>query len=356
MPLEEPSWWYGNRTNDWRANALEPVARLYAWAVQRRFKNAEPFRSDLPVICVGNFTAGGTGKTPMSLLLAELLTQLGERPAFLTRGYAGRIAGPEWVDPHRHSAIDVGDEPLLLASAAPTMICRDRPAGARAILTREPRPTVIIMDDGLQNPSLEKDLRIAIVDGIRGIGNGRVIPAGPLRAPLQFQYAMTDAVIVNGSQPPDSDDDRQSNSGVLGRLRHRFLGPVLVAEPEPAGDISWLTDTPVIAFAGIANPQRFFSLLERLGATVLAKVVYRDHHTFTDSEAEELLARATASGAQLVTTEKDLVRMKSAGNSAIVRLRQTTRPLPIRLRFEEKDLSRMTALLQAAIAGRKLPA
>lgn len=357
MPLEEPSWWYGNQTSDWRANALEPVAGIYGWAAERRFKKTQPFRSELPVICVGNFTAGGTGKTPMSLLLAELLTQLGERPAFLSRGYAGRIAGPEWVDPHRHSAIDVGDEPLLLASSAPTMICRDRPAGARAILTREPRPTVIIMDDGLQNPSLEKDLRLAIVDGARGIGNGRVIPAGPLRAPLQFQYAMTDAVIVNGSQPPH-DDDRQSNTGtgVLDRLRHRFLGPVLVAEPEPAGDISWLADTPVIAFAGIANPHRFFSLLERLGATVLAKLAYRDHHTFTDSEAEKLLAQAKASGAQLVTTEKDLVRMTPEGNSAIARLRQSAHPLPIRLQFKENDLSRMRALLEAVIADSKLPA
>lgn len=291
----------------------------------------------------------------MSLLLAELLAQLGERPAFLSRGFTGRVTGPEWVDADKHSAADVGDEPLLLATAAPTMICRDRAAGARAILKREPSPTVIIMDDGLQNPSLEKDLRLAIVDGARGIGNGRVIPAGPLRAPLQFQYTMTDAVIVN--RPPSSlDGNATPDSEVFNRLRHGFPGPVLAAEPEPAGEISWLAGMPVIAFAGIANPQRFFTLLESLGATVLSKKAYRDHHSFTNAEAEELLERATASGAQLVTTEKDLVRIKPQGNSATARLRQATRALPIRLRFQDKDLSRMTALLEAIIAGRNLPA
>lgn len=349
MPLDEPSWWYGS-TGDWRARALQPVANLYGWVAVQRFALARPYRADLPIICVGNFTAGGTGKTPMSLLLAELLTELGERPAFLSRGYAGRLAGPIWVDRSIHNAADVGDEPLLLAAAAPTMVSRDRVAGARAIASRTPSVSVIIMDDGLQNPALEKDLRLAIVDGVRGVGNGRLIPAGPLRAPLPFQFAMTDAIIVN-SPGDDGDKDPPCETSVLASLRRDFRGPVLTAEAQASGDTSWLAGARVIAFAGIANPQRFFRLVQSLGAEVVNSLEYRDHHRFTDAEAESLLERAAAAGAQLVTTEKDWVRL--SGEGAITRLRETARTLPIRLRFKGDGRAKMKALLAPLFAERK---
>ena len=357
MPLDEPSWWYGSPSDDWRARALQPVAKLYGWATERRFAKAHPFRARVPIVCVGNFTAGGTGKTPMSLLIADMLTELGERPAFLSRGYSGKQQGPAWVSPERHRSNEVGDEPLLLAAAHPTLVSRDRVAGARTIAVDEPSATVIIMDDGLQNPALEKDLRIAVVDGIRGIGNGQLIPSGPLRAPLPFQFAMTDVVVVN--TPPGSNNEgnhADQPGSVLARLRQSFPGPVLSVTPEPAGDTSWLREAPVIAFAGIANPGRFFRLLESLGAQLLARHEFRDHHRFTESEAERLLQRASAMGAQLVTTEKDLVRLGRDGSAMTMRLRQATRALPIRLRFSDGDRTRMVAQLEALTARRDKPA
>lgn len=354
MPLDEPSWWYGERADDWRTRVLQPLSHLYGWAAVRRFAKSKPFRAEVPVICVGNFTAGGTGKTPMSLLLAELLTELGQTPAFLSRGYSGSMTGPGWVDPAVHDAGHVGDEPLLLAAAAPTMISRDRVAGARAIAARTPSVSVIIMDDGLQNPALEKDLRLAVVDGLRGIGNGQLIPAGPLRAPLSFQLEMTDAIIVN-CPPGRSVGDTDADSSVLTRARRNFPGPVLAASPEPAGDVSWLAGTKVIAFAGIANPQRFFRLIESLGAELAGTLEYRDHHRFTDAEADNLIRRAAAEGAQLLTTEKDLVRLAKDGTEAMARLRETARALPIRLRFKDNDRIRMMALLAALFAERKDP-
>lgn len=351
MPLDEPSWWYGGRSNDWRPRALQPLSHLYGWASVRRFATAQPFRAGVPVICVGNFTAGGTGKTPMSLLLAELLIELGQTPAFLSRGYSGSMKGPGWVDPSVHDAGHVGDEPLLLAAAAPTMVSRDRVAGVHAIAAREPRCSVVVMDDGLQNPALQKDLCLAVVDGVRGLGNGQLIPAGPLRAPLDFQLEMTDAIIVNC--PPGTNTDEADPGGVLARLRREFPGPVLAATPEPAGDISWLEGTKVIAFAGIANPQRFFRLIESLGGQLVHTLEYRDHHSFTEAEAGDLLQRAASAGAQLVTTEKDLVRLQGMGSGATVRLRRVARALPIRLRFRDNGNTRMMALLAALFNGRQ---
>lgn len=353
MPLDEPSWWYSGRSEDWRLRALQPIARIYGWSAMRRFARTEPFRADMPVICVGNFTAGGTGKTPMSLLLAQMLTELGKNPVFLSRGYSGSMSGPGWVDLEVHDSRDVGDEPLLLASAAPTMISRDRAAGARAIVERVPRADVIIMDDGLQNPALHKDLRLAVVDGLRGIGNGQLIPAGPLRAPLPFQFSMTDAIIVNCPPSGAGTDHAKSAPGILAQLEHTFPGPVLAATPEPTESTAWLNGTPVIAFAGIANPNRFFKLLESLGAKLISTIEYRDHHRFTPAEVDDLLARAKATGARLVTTEKDLARLEEIGETPSARLRQATRALPIRLKFNDKDLQRMRALIAALFADGK---
>ena len=185
-------------------------------------------KSPLPVICIGNFTAGGTGKTPLALLVADRLIQRGFTPVFLTRGYGSRVRGPTLVDPTRHGAADVGDEALLLARAACVMVAPDRTAGARAIVEQCLDASLIIMDDGLQNPSLAKDLRIAVVDGARGFGNGLVIPAGPMRAPLGVQLAHTDIVVVNGRR-----DDRD---GIARAIAPAFAGPVLSAHQAPAGD------------------------------------------------------------------------------------------------------------------------
>lgn len=348
MPLDEPSWWYLPKRS-LVARALSPLARLYAWRAAARLTRRAPYRSRLPVVCVGNFTAGGTGKTPLSIHLAHRLLTLGERPAFLTRGYGGRHAGPHWVDPERDSAADVGDEPLLLARHAPTLIARDRRAGAIAIEGSENDPTVIVMDDGLQNPALAKDLSIAIVDGVRGVGNGEVIPAGPLRLPLDVQLHLADAILVN--LPPLAGDATaaETRADILReRLRRDFPGPVLAARTEPVGDLDWLRRQPLLAYAGIANPDRFFAAIERCGGSIAARVAYKDHHAFTDAEAAALLDRATALGALLVTTEKDLARLARSG-AARQHLMQATRTFAIGLTVSPEEAARLDELLIAAL-------
>lgn len=343
MPLDEPRWWYGpDGALDPVARLLSPAGNLYGRIAERRFRGCKPYRAMVPVICIGNFTAGGTGKTPLALLVGEHLTASGERPVFLTRGYRGKQTGPVWLEAARHGAEAAGDEPLLLARAGPVMIARDRLAGAKAIEQSSVPATVIVMDDGLQNPLLAKDLTIAVVDGSRGLGNGRVIPAGPLRAPLGFQLGLVEGIVVNGRGP--SGDE----APILRMLKREFHGPVLEASAVPAGDVSWLRDVEVLAYAGIANPERFFSLLGRLGARVVDKASFADHHAFSETDAEDLLRRASARGATLVTTEKDHVRL--AGQSGRRgTLYGASRTLPIRLEFDDRELTRLTALIDAAL-------
>lgn len=380
MPVDEPDWWYGPESSA-KVRYLRPLELLYArQAVRRLNRPHQPYRSRLPVICVGNFTAGGTGKTPLTLHLVDRLTAMGERPVILTRGYGGQLKGPHWVDATGDWARDVGDEPLLLARSAPTLISRDRRAGAIAIEASPMDFSVIIMDDGLQNPAIAKDLTLAIIDARRGLGNGHVIPAGPLRAPLDAQLPLTDAIVLNGppvSPPPelpiggDVDANAGENAGAtpsrgadisgtddvtsarLATLRREFPGPVLAAHAEAVGDLSWLTAQPIVAFAGIANPDRFFSLVERCGGRIAERLTFKDHHSFSEDDARRLLGIAAAAGATLVTTEKDHVRLR--GPSEVVgQLAQAARTLPIRLVIEEADRQRADALLAGALTPDRL--
>ena len=345
MPREEPGWWYA-RSRDHRALLLAPLGRLYGAIAERRYNRRQPYRSRLPVICVGNFTAGGTGKTPLALAIAEHLRERGERPAFLTRGYGGKLQGPVWVDPVLHSPSDVGDEPLLLAARAPVMLARDRRVGAQAIESDSRAATAIIMDDGLQNSALAKDLTIALVDAGRGVGNGRVIPAGPLRASLEFQLELVHAIVVNGRAPDESEGSPPRR--VLETLRRGFTGPVLQAEAAPSGETDWLKDAKVVAYAGIGNPARFFKLLETLGARLAGTEMFPDHYAFSDRDAARLLKLAREHGAQLVTTEKDFVRL-APGQNGLAELRDATRRVPIRLAMPPDDLARLKDLLATAV-------
>lgn len=342
MPLDEPSWWYG-APHSRMARVLRPVARLYSWMAVRRLSAQQPYRSRLPVICVGNFTAGGTGKTPLTLEIARRLKAMGENPVILTRGYGGRTAGPHWVVPQHDTARDVGDEPLLLARAAPTLIARDRRAGAIAIETSAAGHTVIVMDDGLQNPSLTKDLTFAVIDARRGLGNGEVIPAGPLRAPIEAQLALVDAILVNSPSTRSATDGE-----AIARLRREFPGPALGAGISVEGDTTWISQTPLLAFAGIANPERFFLLLQSYGGRLAETRVFKDHHAFKNSELRDLHERARSIGAQLVTTEKDYVRLLACMDEAH-RLADSVRILPIRLDLEDIDSARLDALLEGTL-------
>ncbi len=348
MPLDEPGWWYagGSERTHLAERLLSPVGGIYGAAVERRFNNATPYRSALPVICVGNFTAGGTGKTPLSRFLIGTLAERQISAVCLSRGYGGSLAGPVWVDPEQHGAHQVGDEPLLMArgsggSSARVMISRDRKAGCAAIEAAGDAH-VIIMDDGLQNPTLAKDLSIAVVDARRGFGNGRVIPAGPLRARLAFQLGLVDCIVVMGA------DTAVGDRSIFEDLKKKFQGPVLRGSVEPAGDVGWLTDRPVLAYAGIANPGRFFGMLEGFGPRSLETRAFADHHAFTDREAAALISEAQAMGAMLVTTEKDYARL--AGTSGVrAELAALSRTVPIAVKFEERDLVRLHALIDGVL-------
>lgn len=342
MRLDEPQWWYGDAERvPWQVRALRPLGRLYGAMAERRFRNTQAYRSRLPVICAGNLTAGGTGKTPLSVMIASRLIAMGERPVFLTRGYGGRNVGPLVADREHHTARQIGDEPLLLARVAPVVVARDRKAGARLIEAMQGSATAIVMDDGLQNPALVKDLSIAVIDAVRGIGNGEVIPAGPLRAPLEFQLARVDCIIGNG--PPSAATD-----ALCRRFKQEFPGPVLCATIGPAEATGWIRGGRLVAYAGIGNPQRFFSLLESLGGSLVERITFPDHHEFSDADARRLLAAAHAGDAVLVTTEKDLARLAGA-RGVRGELERASRALPIVMTFEPRDEDRLIGLVEAAL-------
>jgi tetraacyldisaccharide 4'-kinase len=337
VPLDEPSWWYATPPGG-LANLLRPLGAAYGWAAAARHGAHRPYRSRLPVICIGNFTVGGTGKTPLVIHLCRYLQQAGHEPVALTRGYGGRRSS-HWVDRLEDAARDVGDEPLLLAAVAPTHIARDRAAGARAIEAGHRPCTAIVMDDGLQNPQLAKSLTIAVVDGGRGLGNGLVMPAGPLRAPLEFQLGLTDAIIVTEAGGRASASDW---------LRRSFAGPVLRARVEAEAGADWLQGARVVAWAGIAAPQRFFSLLEQRGAELAGRVAFRDHQRLGEDDARRLLQLARQGAAALVTTAKDAARL--AGETGVLaELAGASRILHVRIELIGSDRERLAALIDAAL-------
>ena len=345
MPLEEPGWWYGGAPpHRLIAPLLPALSQFYGWLAQVRFSSTTPYRSRLPVICVGNFTSGGTGKTPLAILIANLLKERGDKPCFLTRGYGGSERGPAWVEGGNRAAARFGDEPLLLANVAPTLVARNRAAGARYIEASGRGITAIVMDDGLQNPTLAKNLAVAVVDAERGLGNGEVIPAGPLRAPIDFQLGLVDAVVVREGATTSG----APRAGIGALLRHRFPGPVLAARVETRGDTAWLAGARLVAFAGIANPDRFFALIERLGGKIVARRTFRDHHAFSRADADALSALAEAENAVLVTTEKDWIRL-AEGESFARALSACVRTLPIEMIVEQRDAKRLASLIDAAM-------
>ena len=321
MPLRTPSWWYSKASLI--PALLAPAALIWNAAARTRWAFVKPYQSKLPVICVGNFTAGGAGKTPTALSLAHILQDAGERPIILTRGYGGTVKGPHLIDTSADTVRMVGDEPLLLARVAPTIVAADRAEGAR--LAERQDASVIIMDDGFQNPGLAKSLSLIVVDGALGLGNEHVIPAGPLRASLGIQLAQANGIILVG--------DGDASERVQALAEGASL-PVLAAEISPDSDITWLKDKLVVAFAGIGSPDKFFRTVEGLGGRLAARMPYADHHPYSPSDAQELLDLASHHSAQLVTTQKDLVRI--VGGDELQKLKEKSRALPVRLQFKDE--------------------
>jgi tetraacyldisaccharide 4'-kinase len=341
VPNSEPSWWYG-QSGGWQTALLSPIAAVVGAIARDRLQNAQSYRSPLPVICVGNFTAGGSGKTPLALHLAKLAAEENREPWFLSRGYGGKLKGPVRVDPARHGADDVGDEPLLLARAAPTVVARDRRKGAEAIEVLASKKAVVIMDDGLQNPSLAKDLSIAVVDAQRGFGNGRVVPAGPLRAPLEVQGKLVQLVLLMGQNP-------NADTSIVRKLRDLTAAPIVCAQTCADDGAAKFKGQRVVAYAGIANPGRFFATLALLGADIVERWAFADHHVFSEAEARDLVEIAEHADALLVTTEKDLARL-SGTKGACAMLKQQSEALAIRTVFEDDDLEIIRDLIRRALA------
>jgi tetraacyldisaccharide 4'-kinase len=328
--LKAPRFWLKPRPT-LLARVLQPTGWVYGRATAQRMRG-QGARAGAPAICVGNFVAGGAGKTPTALALARMLIDDGRHVAFLSRGYGGaERAEPLLVDPAAHTAALVGDEPLLLARAAPCWVGADRARSARSAV--EAGADALILDDGLQNPELVKDLAFAVVDGETGFGNGLCVPAGPLRAPLSAQLPFVQALIVLGG------DD-----GAAARIAALAPGkPLIRASLEPdALAAAPLIGREVVAFAGIARPEKFYATLRRVGAQIVATRDFADHHPYTQREVDALIEEAGQRGALLATTEKDLARLTARQARAIV-------ALPVTLRFEEPASVRR--ILRQALPG-----
>lgn len=315
--MREPGFWH--RRASWISLSLMPLGALYGlvagWRLQR-----QGFDAGIPVLCVGNYHVGGAGKTPTVLALVKVLRDLGETPVVLSRGYGGRLRGPIRVDPARHTAADVGDEPRMMAPTVSVVVARDRASGVA--LARSLGASVILMDDGFQNPALAKDACLIVIDGGRGVGNGRVLPAGPLRAPLRPQIERTDALIVVGDGPA-----AKTVAAAVAARGGLVLTAGLRADP---ASVASLAGKRVLAFAGIGDPARFFRTLRAAGIETVRERAFPDHHPFSQGEIESLIADAKREGLTLVTTEKDLARLGTAeaAPSAIV-------PFAVTLEFDD---------------------
>ena len=313
--MKYPNFW-GKEQPDWRTKALLPASWVYHAGHRIRYASSRPKRAGVPVICVGNVTVGGAGKTPVAIYIADYLASRGININFLSRGYGGRQNfSPTLVDTDRHTAKDVGDEPLILAQHGITWVSPDRVAGAQRAVANGAE--LIVMDDGFQNPGLIKDLSILIFDGEFGIGNGALLPAGPLREPLFNAISRAHAAIIIG-------DDTQNLEATLAATL-----PVFTAKFVPIGN-KGKTGLPVVAFAGIGRPDKFFSSLRAAGYHITAKRSFPDHHHYSNSDLIALRSESRKLGAKLMTTEKDFLRLKKSERIDI-------EPFPVTLSWSEKD-------------------
>lgn len=313
----QPKFW---KVKSLLAFLLLPFALLYWLVSVVRSVVTKKYHAKIPVICVGNVTVGGAGKTPVVLAITELLVAKGKKVAIASRGYKGDIKIPTQVDKARHTVNSVGDEPLMLAKIAPTYISAKRPLAIK--MAEKNRADVVIMDDGLQNYTVAKDISFLVIDGKYGLGNGFIMPAGPLREGIASGISKVDAVIVVGS------DD----TGILKHpaLSFKAAPPIIIASLKPHGKLPD-KNKKYLAFAGIGNPDKFFATLEENGYNVAERIVFADHYTYTNSDINNLIHKAEEIGAELITTEKDEVRLSLIDRKKI-------QVLPVRIEWENPDI------------------
>ena len=310
--MKAPEFWHDD---SWPARALAPLGRAYALGGRIRRALAKPYKASVPVICVGNLTAGGAGKTPVTISLIRRLKERGVDVHAVTRGYGGQERGPHRVNLRSDTPRRVGDEPLLLAAECPTWVAKSRPAGIESAV--QAGAELVILDDGHQNPSFDRDLALVVVDGPSGFGNGRLMPAGPLRETVAEGLARADAVVVMG----------EPRAGLMEQLANT---PVLRAKTQPRFSGISLTGARVLAFAGIGRPEKFFETVRKLGAQVIDSEAFPDHHRYSQQMLGRLMDRAASQDLTLVTTEKDMVKLPDTARGKVW-------PVPIGVKWEDES-------------------
>lgn len=319
--MQAPKFWFKPpHSFDLRAALLYPLGALYAYATSRRVGRPALMRAKCPIICIGNINAGGTGKTPTTIALAQHLVYAGYNLQIVSRGYGGKLKGPIEVQPMKHSAAQVGDEPLLLSAFAKTWVADDRGAGIKKAI--DDGAQIILMDDGFQDPKVHKDLSLVVVDAEKGFGNGRCIPAGPLREPVATGLRRADAVLSIGSAAAQETFAKTWGSEIT--LPH------LTAELSPLETGMDWSGGKYIAFAGIGHPEKFFATLRGLGADLIRTEALDDHQPLTSALVKRLKAEAALHSAQLVTTEKDAARLPNDFRMDVI-------ALPVRLTFSDPE-------------------
>jgi tetraacyldisaccharide 4'-kinase len=328
--LKTPSFWYRPPSEEPSMSelVLTPVSQIYEALYHWHQSSKTPYKAGIPVICIGNIVAGGTGKTPTAVALMHVIKEIGlaKNPHFLIRGYGGSETGPVLVDPLMHSAWEVGDEALILVQDAPTVVAADRAAGVQFAERRG--ADLILMDDGLQNPGIHKDLKLVVVNGEMGFGNQKLMPAGPLRQPLIEGLIKADAYIVIG-------EDKRNIAALL-PAEKSVIRARLVQDEGPAFD----KETKYIAFAGLGYPDKFFNFLkETVQLNVVECIRFADHCPYEEHDMKGLKARALTLGARLITTEKDSLRIPGAFKDDID-------IMPVKMTFDDAD--DLAKLLQGA--------
>lgn len=318
--MSTPVFWYRQKTSGEKLLklALLPVSAVYGWVARKRFDLYFPVPMEKPVICVGNIVAGGAGKTPVSIALAELLKDKGYNPHLLTRGFGGTEAGPLQVSTGRDTAHDVGDEALLLVDAAPTWVAHNRPLGAQAAI--DSGASIVVMDDGFQNPVIYKDISFVVIDGGVGFGNKAVMPAGPLREDLRTGLSRADAAIIVG----------EDKTGAAECIRKRAEIPILHARLVPAGDNPDVRGKKIHGFAGIGRPRKFRETLEAEGAIIEGWNEFPDHYPYDEEDLQEILDEASKTDAVPMTTAKDFVRVPEA-------MRDRIQKFSVRLQWDDPN-------------------
>ena len=324
MPIKTPHFW---TELSWQSVILFPVSYIWRFGHYAQQKILNTKETEIPVICVGNLTVGGSGKTPVVITLCRFLSGIGKSTSILTRGFGGKEKGPIFVSTNLHQSLDVGDEPLMMAHSLDVCVSRNRPLGANHILDKK-KYDCIVMDDGLQNPTLKKDLNIAVFDGKFGIGNGFLLPAGPMRQKLEVGIQNIDLVIFNG----------KDETGLGQKIPPHI--PIFTGELQPDEEIvEKMKNRRVYGFAGIGNPSRFFKTLNDIGADLVGEAHFADHHPYTDADLTQLYEEAMQSGAELVTTQKDWMRLPADWRDRVL-------TVPVRIHFTADDTIKIVSFLE----------